>query len=101
MPPVAFTCFITNCITLFLSIHRSWTSTLAEDIDSVPPTTSKIENLINVLERYVKQFGRVSRKQLDPIVSHLDKEGKATLKGFVSTRGQSFVVQAFSASLNL
>ncbi|XP_025105551.1 leucine-rich PPR motif-containing protein, mitochondrial-like [Pomacea canaliculata] len=64
--------------------QRSWTSKLAEDIDSVPPTTSKIENLINVLERYVKQFGRVSRKQLDPIVSHLDKEGTISAQNSLS-----------------
>lgn len=44
---------------------------------------------MNVLERYVKQFGRVSRKQLDPIVSHLDKEGKAT-KGICIYQGPKF-----------
>lgn len=36
------------------------------------------------IERYVRQFGRISRKQLDPVVSCLDTEGSISVSNSVS-----------------
>lgn len=61
------------------NICRSWRSTLAEGVETqyvAPPSNSKVDSLMNTVERYMRQFGRISRKQLDPIVASLDKEGQ-------------------------
>ena len=56
---------------------RLWRSTVAEGAESqdTSASASKVDVMMNTVERYVRQFGRISRKQLDPIVSSLGKEG--------------------------
>ncbi|KAK7104135.1 leucine-rich PPR motif-containing protein, mitochondrial-like [Littorina saxatilis] len=70
------------------AIQRSWLSTLAEGVEAEEPapstSTPKVEALMITVERYMRQFGRVSRKQLDPIVSTFDKEGTISLSSSLS-----------------
>jgi hypothetical protein len=59
-------------------LGRPGYSTLAEEVPASPEShsgMSKVDAQLNTIERYMRHFGRISRKQLDPIVASFDKEG--------------------------
>ncbi|KAK7483552.1 hypothetical protein BaRGS_00025226, partial [Batillaria attramentaria] len=79
---LGFLLLIVIVISIFL-LCRAWNSTASEAVAAqAPPTepTSKVDSLLTTAERYIRQYGRISRKQLDPIVSTLDKEGTINVR---------------------
>ncbi|XP_076463614.1 leucine-rich PPR motif-containing protein, mitochondrial-like [Babylonia areolata] len=66
------------------SDQRCWRSTLVEGAEAPAQSSTKLDTMMSSIDRYMRQFGRISRKQLDPVVSCLDKEGAISVSNSLS-----------------